>query len=226
MSEIDEYFRSLSLTTPLGNKAAREIYLQAYKYFFAILVWNYALSARKRKTIGASDPILYFQEFVSDLVQSQILFLIGIYKSGRGSLRSAVENFFRFICLAQGEPIAQIKNTYDLIKAAKRITKATNPEILPFVEQIATAYGELCKHVHSATIAHMAFIDAIEDTLVYRANSFENCCEQTKISCMNAGKIVFWLRSVALKNAGHKSYDFVLDTLPKKLKRLNSSRHG
>jgi hypothetical protein len=189
-----------------------------------MLAWSHAISYRKRKNLSASDPALHLQESISDLIQSQILILLGVYKSGRGSLRSSVENFFRFVCLAQGQSISRIKSTYDLIREARSITNKNNPQIASALHQITLVYDDLCKHVHTSSKGHMALINAVESNFRYRKSSFDNCCDQTQIFCSNASRIAFWLRSQALNNLGHRLRDFVLDSIPKHLKNANTNR--
>lgn len=129
-----------------SSKAARTL----YRRFHGLLIWHH---------LGSRDEIdeqtrTYLQECVADASAAYFLTVIGLYKAGRASLRSSIENVYRVVVAESGEDLASLDSVPALLDRSKIVSKTSNQNAR--IGNLYTIYGELCLTVHSASPEYMS----------------------------------------------------------------------
>lgn len=194
-------------------KSAHKSYLSFLQFWAICLgeVEKNALSIYGKEIQGADLELIHFREAVSDVGSGFFCCLHGAYKPAHMALRSSIENYLRLSAGAFDKTALTTTSVYDLFDIAKGT--------LPFAENRSTYYGqlrssyvELCKYSHSASLAHMAGIHALQHFPSFDENTFVEWLKHAKM-CMASMICVTVLGQPSLYLAAHFQAKEMLDEL-------------
>lgn len=110
---------------------------------------------------GSMQECVHLRETVSDIGSGLFCCLHGAYKPAHMALRSSIENFLRFISGPFEKDAMTTTSIYDLFDLSKK-TEPFQGARKRHLEKLRSTYVELCKYSHSASLAHMAGIQALD----------------------------------------------------------------
>lgn len=194
---------------------------QSFKRFYALRLLEHQAQINPPWDTAKSGAFcLHLQESLSDFCQAFIMAVQGFYKPAYLSLRSAVENFFRCIGLAQDQAVLGMSSVFELIEIVKETSLPKTDKMgKKYVDALHNEYKNLCGYVHTATAAHMA--------LTTLAGSFPRFIAVDAVPCFaSLGKvsermlgILCLLLPATFRNLHHIHFDIVCDALPATAKR-------
>jgi hypothetical protein len=131
--------------------------------------------------------------------------------------RSGVENIVRMVLAGAGGDY-QVTSVYSLFDNANDALKnqAASRRLLG---NLRALYSELCLTVHSAHEDHLALRIPFEKAFSYDEKQFALTIAFLSRASSNINQLLFSYFSDKLHNLEHKNRDFILDSLPKSLKR-------
>jgi hypothetical protein len=216
IAELIEFIDKYQPGQSLSKTEQRDIFKRPYKQYYAVLVWG--LLSNKLLNSGAPEEI-YFKESVSDLAHGILLTLFNFYKPARMSLRSACENYCRFLYLSYGTAPQNEKSTYEVIAAAQA-TADKFPNVRTEIDKIAEAYGELCLTVHSAALDYMALKIPFAELSQFESNLFGSNLRMCLKISSSMNKSLFGLWHQELHKLDHGASDFVRDSISTSYKKM------
>jgi hypothetical protein len=163
LADIRDFIEKLRLdgaSIDPGSKVARTL----YRRFHGLLIWHH---------LGSRDEIdeqtrTYLHECVADASAAYFLTIIGLYKAGRASLRSSIENVYRVVVAEAREDLSQFDSVPLLLAKAKDVSKTPNQNVR--IGDLYGLYGKLCLTVHSVSPEYMSLKVPFE-ALVTRSQS-------------------------------------------------------
>ena len=93
-AKVLSFANDFKLSPALSNEKLLAISKSVYKKEYPLLVWKNALNEH---SVINGNQLSYLNESVSDISTSFFLFLQGFYKPAQFILRSAIENFIKFL---------------------------------------------------------------------------------------------------------------------------------
>lgn len=144
---LQEFLNSYEFNQNLSVKIVDDSLKKIHKMTLSLLAWK--IEFEKYKT---NNDSLYFNEVVSDLVQTIPLFVQGFYKAAFCLLRSAIENFFKFYLINFGQvDLTGTKYTDRIYESIKELPLVKSEKFLSDnFSAIKSLYSTLCQYVHSA----------------------------------------------------------------------------
>jgi len=215
IAELVDFIDKYQPGHSLSQTEQRDIFKRPYKQYYAVLVWG-LLSTKLLKP--GTDEETYFREAVSDLAHGILLTLFNFYKPARMSLRSACENYCRFIYMSHGTSPNNEKSTYEVIASAQATSDAF-PNMRLEVDKIADAYGELCLTVHSATVDYMALKIPFAELSQFDPALFGSNLRMCLRVASSINSSLFGLWHQELHRLDHGANDFIRDSLPPSFKK-------
>lgn len=224
LQDLIAYFGSYELKQQSENDDIVRFVRAIYKKYHSLLIWHGYIHSKKLPGDFAGQydsSVLFLDEAVSDLCQAQLMFVNGFYKPYHMLLRSAVENSFRFVGLQQGQSVMSIGSVYELV-AVLRDTKLMkdNKEALTFFNLLHVNYKNACNYVHTSTANHMSLTTSIGVFPGFDKKKAEVAAKEiTSVMTAIIGLLAV-IFPAYMKRFHHKDLDFVLETIPKRTRRV------
>jgi hypothetical protein len=213
VQEIEEFVSSYKVDSVFAHKGGVQKYRTAYKSLHAILIWSTILDD-KRLPDNKYGP--HAAEMVADLSHAFVLITLSLYKPCRMMLRSSIENLTRVALANRGEDFS-IRSVHVLFEnALTGLDKTSDSHKL--ISEAKSLYADLCKTVHSAQDAHLSKKIPFERIVAYDEASYSFTINYVTKTSSVVNKLLFVLFFKELERLKHKSRDFILDSLPKRLK--------
>jgi len=214
IDEIKKFVKGFSADSLFDYKKTSEKFSSAYKQLHALLIWNLLLP---KGEFPNERYDFHFEECVSDISQAFSLLTFSLFKPSRVMARSSIENAVRVIVADAGGD-HKVKSVHSLFDIAKEnldddiITKS-------LISNLKSIYGELCLTVHSAHKDHIALRIPFEEVFSYDSSQYEMTIDLLRRTSSAINQALYGRFSSKLSRIGHKNRDFLLDSLPKRLKR-------
>jgi hypothetical protein len=219
VAEFGEFVSSHRLTSPLEDKSTAQSLAIFDSEFFGLLLWGLERDVYSDRVLEGID--LHFRECLSDIASSAFCAVSNFHKPAMMALRSATENFVKFTLLASGQTI-DTKSTYELNDRFKAVFAEDHLRIRLNVFRILEAYVNLCGYVHSASPTYMSLkVSFAEMAVPNPAKTVEVLELAQELSKLFSGVMLKICGSPT--NLHHKQADYVLDRLPRALKRAVSN---
>lgn len=222
VAEFGEFVAAYRLPNPLDDKACAQALVRFDQEFFAMLLWGLELDIYSGGEL--SDADLHFRECLSDLASAVFCAVSRLHKPAMMALRSAVENFVKFTLLSSGQ-VVDTKSTYELNDRFRAIFSADSVAIRANSVRVLEIYTRLCGYVHSASPDFMSLSISFEEMLAPdEVKSVEVFDVARELSKMFSGLM---LKLIGFpKDLHHRHSDYVLDRLPRTLKRAILNADG
>jgi len=214
VSEIKDFLKNFKLSPPKLNRDFKK----NYKAFHSLLIWGFCFE--KSEDISDKEK-MYFKEALSDLSHSLFLVLFNLYKPSRFSLRSSIENFVRALLISCNVEIEKIDTVHGLFDCAN-VEFDSVPEVKKRVGQLRGIYTDLCKSAHSVQIDYLSLTIPLDKITDKDEDIFANITSVFSDTCRLINQLAFLTRSELIGLAGHKNEDIIRDSVPKKLKKVDS----
>lgn len=150
LKTFEEFLTGLKLSAEAKVEKTPEA-KDIYRKFHALLCWQVVLS---------DDPSqiakIRLEECLSDFSAAYLLFLASAYKPAIASLRGGIENFIRAILHFEGVDSEGVGMVWELFVAAKDHFKRVDGNVEARIISLHSAYGELCKFVHTSSVEYMS----------------------------------------------------------------------
>lgn len=209
--QIEAFTRSCLQESPVGIDAGAE--KVAYRRFHRLLLANHAVQQNSE-----AESARYCKESTADSSQAFLLFFLNLNKASLSSLRSSIENAWRYLLSATGGEPDKIDSVPELVSECRALN---------LLDGLATStinrgyilYRELCQAVHSTNedylntdvpFRHLTSLDPVRSALNLRLSD-EVFQHNLEVFVMADFK--------ALKKLDASSHDGILDGLPKGLKK-------
>ncbi|MGM0900466.1 MAG: hypothetical protein ACQEXB_05055 [Bacillota bacterium] len=152
---LNSYESNKYISTPMVENSLKRV----HKLALSLLAWKIEFETYKSKINS-----LYFDEAISDIVQTIPLFVQGFYKASFCLMRSAIENFYKFfISNVGGVDLTGVRFTDSIYEQIKELTLVKSSSFLKDnFSLIKSVYSSLCLYVHSAE-SFCAFEEALRD---------------------------------------------------------------
>lgn len=200
---IEKYSINSVVETPnqlVIIKSAHKSYL-AFLQFWAIFLDEAekdGLNIYGQKVQGTDLEFTHFREAISDVGSGLFCCLHGAYKPAHMALRSSIENYLRFSAGVFDKQALTTTSVYDLFDIAKNTQPFADYRSVYF-GQLRSSYVELCKYSHSASLAHMAGIHALQHFPSFDEDTFlewlkhAKCCTASMICVTVLGQPSLYL---------------------------------
>lgn len=212
--EIQEFVESFKADSFFNHPKADKNFQPAYKQLHSVLIWSLLIE-------GGEFPEDKFgihpKEAVSDLAHSFGLTAFSLYKPARVMLRSGIENVIRMIVANSGGDykVSLVHSLFDGANEASKDDVASKK----IIGNLRSIYRELCLTVHSAHDEHLALRIPFEQAFSYNENQYLLTVSFLLRATSSVNQVFFSYFSDMLHKLEHKNRDFVLDSLPRSLKR-------
>lgn len=220
-NELVLFLENFGLANIMATPALRTRLEKSFKRYYPLLILEQGIERKSPWTnkSKAEQFHLYFREAISDICQSLVLAVCGLYKPAQLSLRSGLENWVRCMGLAEDQSVLALKSTYELIELVKATPAFQDDDFAKqYFSTLRGRYANLCNYVHTSSVAHMAlttaagafprFIEAEADNTFSAID--EVCTRMTYLFCILANR--------TYRGLHHRHFDIVNDALPRKLK--------
>lgn len=166
---LQDFLNSYEFNRNLHVKVIEDSLKRIHKMALSLLAWKIEFERYEEKIDS-----LYFNEVVSDLVQTIPLFVQGFYKAAFCLLRSAIENFYKFYLINVGRiDLTGVKYTERIYESIKELTLVKSSKFLnENLSIIKSLYSTLCQYVHSAE-SFCAFEEALNNFPKYDENDIK-----------------------------------------------------
>lgn len=213
--KIEGFSRAPIRDSPVGKFP--ELESSTYKKFQALLYLGFAI---EKSVVGKAAD--YGRECLSDSSSSFLQFYLNLNKSSLVSLRSAIENALRFLVQNNGKSAATLTSVPDLVSEARSLNLFEGSST-KLVNEAYALYQDLCEAVHSSNPKYLS-----DDVPFRKLTSFVSEKSQVNLQkCESAFgllmRILFISDPKAVAALDHKHSDFVLDNIPRSLKKAVSS---
>lgn len=152
------FFTKYSLQDSLNSPEFINSLKPFHKAYFSFLNLVIHLECQQFLSSEVSER---FKESCSDIGQALFLMGHGAYKPANLILRSSIENFVKGIGFLEDPNILALKSLYDVFDVAKKFKGCIGIDFSNLMNILHTDYGTLCEHTHTATVAQMAHISAL-----------------------------------------------------------------
>lgn len=216
ISEFQAFLSQFRISDPLSDKAAATSFLECDREFFALLLWGLDQDIYAAQALP--DAKVHLRESLSDIASSIFCTVINLNKPAMMALRSAVENFVKFVILNSGADISDTKSTYEL-NDRFRLIFATRPVVVRYhVGNLLRIYSDLCMYVHSASPDFMNIDVAYRELLSPNPEKYKSALAVAENISKSMSAIILSVVG-SPSNLHHKQVDYILDRLPRTLKR-------
>lgn len=220
-TELLLFRESFGLAEIMSTPQLRARLEKSFKRYYPLLILERGIGHKSPWTSkDKTDQFhLYFREAISDICQSIVLTVCGLYKPAQLSLRSGLENWVRCMGLAEDQSVLALKSTYELIDLVKATPAVKGNDLAKqYFGTLKGRYATLCSYVHTSSAAHMALTTAagaFPRFIEAEANNTfdaidEVCTRMTYLFCIQAER--------TYRGLHHTHFDMVSDALPRKLK--------
>lgn len=192
-ARLNEFIKNYSIASVTADVDQLSTIKSAHKCYLPFLqFWAICLEEANKGTFnhydqeieGADLAFSYLREAVSDVGSGFFCCLHGAYKPAHMALRSSIENYLRFSAGAFDESALTTTSVYDLFDLAKSTVPFSADRTL-YLGQLRASYVELCKYSHSASLAHMAGIHALQHFPSFDKETFVEWLKHAR-TCMAA----------------------------------------
>lgn len=219
--ELVLFLENFGLTEIMATPALRTRLEKSFKRYYPLLLLEQGIGHKPpwTKKEKVDQFHLYFREAISDVCQSLVLSVCGLYKPAQLSLRSGLENWVRCMGLAEDQSVLALKSTYELLDLVKATPAVKSNDLAKqYFSTLRARYATLCSYVHTSSAAHMALTTAAGAFPRFieaeASNTFdaidEVCTRVTYLFCIQAER--------TYRGLHHTHFDMVSDALPRKLK--------
>ena len=216
LQKISSYVTTLRLTAPeLASK--KEIVSRAYRRFHGLLLFG--LLIEKRPAAHRE----FARECLSDCSSSFFFTLTAFYKPGLLCLRSAIENYLRFLVSLDGTDPGTIPTVYELFAEAKSRYPTGSIE-RPFIDRLHTQYALLCRTSHTTKIDHMSLEVPFSRLNVHSTTKAEENLRRIDLVCTQMLNMWFSVFHQNLNEIGPDNADLTRSLVPRSLKRAISNK--
>lgn len=214
VAEIRHFVKIFSADTFFEHAKATAKFSTAYKQLHSLLIWSLLI---EEGAFPEKDFGVHAEEAVSDAAQAFALLTFSLYKPSRVMARSAIENIIRVIVAEAGGDY-DVNSVYSLFDGANAVL-FDDKIAKPLVTRLRTLYGELCLTVHSAHEDHVALRIPFEKVFSYDEEQYQLTVGLLCRTASGLNQLLYARFFQKLGTLAHKNHDFVLDSLPKMLKR-------
>jgi hypothetical protein len=214
VEEIAIFVKGFTVDSLFDRPGKKPKFTTSYKQLHALLNWAIIFAGGDFTEEKFGD---HPQEGISDISQAFALLTFSLYKPSRMMARSAIENIVRVIVADAGGDY-KTKSVHALFDNAKALL-ADNLIELPIIHRMIALYGELCLTVHSGHQDHLALRIPFEKVFAYDDEQNTMTLEFLHRTATAMNQLLYSRFSQKLQAIPHKNRDFVLDSLPKTLKR-------
>lgn len=214
VDEIREFVEGFSADSFFQHPKATPKFTTAYKQLHALLIWSLLITKGEfpEEKFGVHP-----EECISDASQAFALLTFSLYKPSRVMARSSIENIVR-VAVADAGGDHEVKSVYTLFDNAKA-TLNDDQIAKAIMVRLKVLYGELCLTVHSAHEDHVALRIPFEQVFSYDEERYFMTLSFLARTASGLNQLLYSRFSRKLQMLPHKNRDFLLDTLPKSLKR-------
>lgn len=221
--ELITFLSAYTLATLLANPKYKASLRSGYRRYHALMIWHANL-AQGAIWQGEQDKernfIVYLEECTSDLCQSMLMSLQGLYKPAYLLLRSGVENFFRVVGIYDDQNVLSLTSVYELIavvKTTKSVKSSSNSK--KQIVKLVAAYAELCNHAHSSGERYMSLENLVGNFPGFNEKRNGDYQALFRTVVVSICSILCLLFRVQFLRMHHRSIDFISDVLPKDIRR-------
>ena len=214
LKKIQVYCKNPIQNSPVGLNLESEKTI--YKRYTRILYYDFAFS----KCDDGTD-FSFQKECVADLSAAYLQFFLNLNKPSLMSLRSAIENSWRFLLSCNGVDPRDFDTVTGLVSEV-RAQNLFSGMSTNYVNKGYDIYKDLCQAVHSSNA------DYLNNEIPFRSltDYSKKACRQNIRKCdsvfLNVLCILFICKPNVIKSLESKSRDFVLDGIAKEVNRAVS----
>lgn len=209
VEKIQSFAQNCLSETPVGISSDKEIVV--YRAYYRLLAVNHltAINVPGRK---------YLTECISDCSGAYFLFFININKQSMTSLRSSIENGFRYFLKSNGIDPDCIDNIPELIRKCRSINIYGGKSIL-ILNGCYNLYRELCRAVHSSHDDYLSKEIPFQNLTKLDKKASKKNLDLLLKSFQNLLKLIVISNYKAVRKQHSVHFDSILDGLSKELKR-------
>lgn len=162
--KLKAFFSGYTTANNIGNSQFISFLSAFHKKYLAFLTYLAELSKYKTKKDLAcitDKQFLFYSESCSDCGLALFDAVNGNYKAARFLMRSSIENFIKAVCLDMDTSIDQESSVYQIFDRAKATPFFSRADANGLYDAIHNGYKELCKDVHTASLANMTGLSAL-----------------------------------------------------------------
>ncbi|PFE28561.1 hypothetical protein CN279_04945 [Bacillus anthracis] len=208
---LQEFLNSYESNKNLNEKVVEDALKRIHKMALSLLAWKIEFEKYKMKI-----NLLYFNEVISDLVQTIPLFVQGFYKAAFCLLRSAIENFYKFYLINVGEiDLTGVKYTDRIYENIKELPLVKSNNFLSDnFSAIKSLYSTLCQYVHSAE-SFCTFEEALSSFPKYEEEDIKNFNNHFEIYSKAVNNILCFSFNTMYYRMNHINFELVTSNLSK-----------
>lgn len=227
IDEVIKYLEDYDLSAASKNSKLHADIYSVNKRIMPLLIWQYDISETPvwpkspRKSSDFSD---YLTECISDLCQSILLISQGLYKPANLILRCCAENIFKMLAIYDDKGGKIPTSVYELIELIKQTTPIqSTPNARSAFIEIKACYRDLCKHVHSASKAHMSLNTTLNNFPNYSQGKSHGYVQQATNICLNLNILLCFLLKDRFFALHHTQRDQILSQIPRPVRKIYMS---
>ena len=164
--KLKDFFANYTTAANIGNETFVKFLSSYHKKYLAYLTYIAELSSYNANAALSglvTKQFEFFSESCSDCGLALFDAVNGNYKASRLLLRSSIENFMKAIALDEDPTIDQEASVYNLFDRIKVINFfSLSAGAMKLYNDIHQEYKELCRDVHTATVANMTQLSALK----------------------------------------------------------------
>lgn len=208
---LQDFLRTYEFNKNLNEKVVEDSLKRINKLALSLLAWKIEFERYKTKI-----DLLYFNEVISDLVQTIPLFVQGFYKAAFCLLRSAIENFNKFYLINIGKiDLTGVKYTDQIYENIKSLEIIKSNEFLSVnFNFIKSLYSNLCQYVHSAE-SFCALEEALSNFPKYDEQDIKDFISNFEIYSIAVNNILSFSFNAIYYNMNHINFEIVTSNLSK-----------
>lgn len=214
--ELEKYLEEYKLKRVAVDTDALPRLKPLYKQAYSLMVWRIYIVGDADWGQGAAHADrakVYAGESVSDVIQSVLLLVQGLYKPARMLIRSAIENVIRMMGAIEGQRVDGIKSVEEVFGVvANTDFYAGRARMVRLLQTARGDYAELSSYVHSAD-QHMSLVDALRVFPRYDAKEFRATAAKCERTCRVANSLLCYRLGECLWRMDFRHRDDLLESL-------------
>lgn len=214
LKKLGDFFKGPVQDAPVGVNLEAE--KRVYKRYARILYFDYAISKRSE-----SLDIAFERECVADLSAAYIQFFMNLNKPSLMSLRSALENSWRFVLDANGVNSREYDTVTGLVSEARGRNLYSGIST-KYVNKGYDLYKDLCQAVHSSKADYLNKDIPFRSLTGYSKKIANQNLKKCESVFSNVLTLLFIAKPDVIKALESKERDFILDGIPRDVKRAVS----
>ena len=216
LAKIAAFIDGLRFSAPdiLGKKEASA---RAYRRFHGLLLWGLLIE----KTTASHKE--FARECLADASSSFFLTLISFYKPSLLCLRSAIENFLRFMVSLDGIDPGLIGTVHQLFAESKK-KHAMGTIERPFLDKLHAQYALLCRTSHTTKVDYMSMEVPFSRLNVHSSPKADENLRRIDLVCTQILNLTFCHFHRDLHQIGVGNADLARSFVPRSLRRAVSNR--